>query len=66
MRRRRVIGHAAALLGAPLVVHAQSTGLPVVGFLSSRSPRESATHSAAFRDGLADVGYAEGRDVVIE
>jgi putative tryptophan/tyrosine transport system substrate-binding protein len=64
MRRRRVIGQAAALLGAPLVGRAQ--GLPVVGFLSSRSPRESAPHAAAFRDGLAQLGYAEGRDIVIE
>jgi putative ABC transport system substrate-binding protein len=39
--------------------------LPTVGFLSSRSPGESAGVVAAFRKGLAETGFAEGRNVAI-
>jgi putative ABC transport system substrate-binding protein len=45
---------------------AQAPSLPVVGFMSSRSPNESTSHVAAFRQGLTDVGYADGRNVAIE
>jgi len=38
----------------------------VIGFLSSRSPGESASVVEAFRQGLNDAGYAEGQSVVIE
>ena len=34
--------------------------MPVVGFISSRSPNESASAVAAFRQGLTEVGYVEG------
>jgi hypothetical protein len=37
----------------------------VIGFLSFRSPNESATSVAAFRDGLSEIEYAEGRSVHI-
>jgi putative tryptophan/tyrosine transport system substrate-binding protein len=36
---------------------------PLIGFLSSRSPNESEALVAAFRQGLAEVGYAEGQNV---
>jgi putative ABC transport system substrate-binding protein len=39
---------------------------PVIGFLSGRSPEESAHLVSAFRLGLADVGYSEGKNVAIE
>jgi putative tryptophan/tyrosine transport system substrate-binding protein len=58
------------LLGAgglvrPLDARAAQTSVPVVGFLhSSLSGRE--TQIAAFREGLADSGYIEGKNVVIE
>jgi putative tryptophan/tyrosine transport system substrate-binding protein len=40
--------------------------MPVVGFLSSRSAGDSVNAVAAFRQGLAESGYVEGRNVVIE
>jgi putative ABC transport system substrate-binding protein len=39
---------------------------PVIGYLSSRSPNDSAQIVAAFRKGLAEAGYAEGRDATVE
>jgi len=39
---------------------------PTIGFLSTRSPDEAATHTNAFRRGLEDMGYFEGRSVSIE
>jgi len=67
MRRREFI----ALLGSgvagwPLAAHAQRQALPVIGFLSSRSPGESADLVAAFRQGLAEGGYVEGQNVSLE
>jgi putative ABC transport system substrate-binding protein len=40
--------------------------MPVIGFLSSRSPGESADLVAAFRRGLAEGGYVEGQNVALE
>jgi putative ABC transport system substrate-binding protein len=64
MRRREFIG----LVGAtavswPVVVGAQQAAMPTVGFLSSRSPKESEVHTAAFRRGLSELGLAEGQNV---
>jgi putative ABC transport system substrate-binding protein len=39
--------------------------MPLVGFLSTRSPDEAALHTAAFRRGLAETGYVEGQNVAI-
>ena len=67
MRRREFI----ALLGGaaatwPVAAYAQQTGIPVVGFLSSRSPGEAAKVVAAFQDGLSESGNIVGRNVTIE
>ena len=71
MNRREVItalGRAAALAlplpWSPRALAQQS--LPVVGFLSSRSPAESGDHVQSFRRGLSDSGYVEGRNVIVE
>jgi putative ABC transport system substrate-binding protein len=67
MDRRTAIGAlACSVIAAPFIANAQQPALPVVGFLSSRSPEESATHAEAFRRGLADTGYIERETVAIE
>ena len=67
MRRRDFIkvtvGSAAAW---PLAARAQQSTMPVVGYLGSTSPEMSAKRLAAFRKGLRDGGFEEGRNVAIE
>jgi putative ABC transport system substrate-binding protein len=67
MRRREfvtLLGSAAAVV--PLTARAQQGTLPVIGFMSSRSPEDSESVLAAFRKGLSEGGLVEGKDVLIE
>src|SRR5215831_9915091 len=49
----------------PLAVRAQQPALPVIGFVSGRSPNESTGVVAAFRRGLGETGFVEGQNLVI-
>jgi putative tryptophan/tyrosine transport system substrate-binding protein len=67
MRRREfIVALGGATVAWPLTAHAQRRGIPLIGFLSSRSPAESATVVAAFREGLAGAGFIEGQTVSLE
>jgi|SRR5689334_19814886 putative tryptophan/tyrosine transport system substrate-binding protein len=67
MRRRDFISLVgSAVVVRPFAARAQQSALPVVGFLSGRSPAESATVVAAFRNGLSETGYAEPQNVTID
>jgi ABC-type uncharacterized transport system substrate-binding protein len=66
MKRREFITVVGAAATWPFAARAQQPVLPLIGFLSSRSP-EDATHLiAAFRSGLSESGYVEGQTIAIE
>ena len=67
MRRRDFIQGIAAISAVwPLMVRAQQSGSPVIGFLSSASPDTYVSQLKAFREGLKENGYVEGQNVAIE
>jgi putative tryptophan/tyrosine transport system substrate-binding protein len=65
MRRREFIALLACVWLAPAPAHAQQA-LPMIGFLSSRSPADSEHALKSFREGLRESGYVEGENVAIE
>jgi putative tryptophan/tyrosine transport system substrate-binding protein len=67
MQRREFITlFGGATAAWPFSLRAQQSGLPVIGFLSSRSPGESAPLVSAFHLGLGEAGYVAGKNVAIE
>jgi putative ABC transport system substrate-binding protein len=66
MRRREFITIFAGAVAWPRDALAQQSAIPVIGFLSSASPKAYAGRVAAFRKGLNESGYIDGQDVAIE
>ena len=66
MTRRDFMALLATTVAWPLAVHAQQRKMPVIGFLSLGSPGPFAPNVAAFRQGLAEIGYVDGQNVAIE
>jgi putative ABC transport system substrate-binding protein len=64
MQRREILGFIAGAVTWPLVGHAQT--VPLIGFLSSRSPEDSKPHLEGFLRGLEAFGYTDGKTMRIE
>jgi putative ABC transport system substrate-binding protein len=62
LRREFIAGFGSALASAPVVVQAQQAAMPVIGYLTSGAvPNPNTLH--AFRRGLGEIGFVEGRNV---
>ena len=66
MRRREFITLLGGAAAWPLTARAQQSAMPIVVFVSPRSPEAAVRHAAAFRKALNETGYVEGQNVMVE
>jgi putative ABC transport system substrate-binding protein len=66
MKRRKFMLLLAAAMTPGSTLRAQQKAMPVVGWLSPRSPSDSAALVAGFREGLDETGFVEGQNLTIE
>jgi len=66
MRRREFVRLLGCATAWPVVAHAQQAKPPVIGYINSRSPTDSADIVVDFRQGLEEAGFIESKNVTIE
>jgi len=66
VRRRELLLLLGGAMTAARALRAQQKAMPVIGFLSSASPGPFETRLAAFRQGLSEIGYVEGKNLGFE